>query len=91
MANELQTDLTDRLNRIREIGRHITELRQEAKEARRDLFDRYHHTLPKQRGDDDCAMIVVGESVAYLRPVFKEETDKVIDATVTFDPVTVAT
>ena len=85
-----QQPLRDRLLRIREIGRQIADLSKEYKALRLSLAGDYAN-LPKcnanpGHGLQPEAVVILGGTVAYIRPVFEtSDSKKLHDVTVTFD------
>ena len=87
-------NLKDTLTEIVEIGVQIARLSERSKELRMSLMS-YHTSLPKSHTRPTVAQVLVGTRLFAILPTTKladmDPSSKVIDVTVTFDDVFIAT
>jgi hypothetical protein len=87
-------NIKETLTEIADIGDQITALAARSKELRMSLMP-YHTSLPKSNQSANTAQVVVGTRLYHIQPVKKLSDigvdSKLIDVTVTFDEVFVAT
>lgn len=94
-------NIKDTLTEIASIGIEMARLSDRSKELRMSLLP-YHGSLPKAHQSPDVAQVVIGKRLYRIQPLIKDKDNdprgssnnpppKVIDVTVTFDEVYLAT